>query len=136
MAPTVVLLDGVPEAVIGSAGSNRIRSAILQTIIAVVDDGLGAQDAIDRDRVHCEEGAVEAEPGVDPDGLARVEAASWPVHRWKERNLFFGGVQAAVRDAGTGALSGGGDPPPHFSRPEVLTILREYYAGLCAPAQR
>ncbi|MEJ7717047.1 MAG: gamma-glutamyltransferase [Thermoleophilaceae bacterium] len=35
MAPTVVLRDGVPEAAIGSAGSNRIRSAILQTILAV-----------------------------------------------------------------------------------------------------
>jgi gamma-glutamyltranspeptidase/glutathione hydrolase len=110
MAPTVVLRGGVPEAVIGSAGSNRIRSAILQTIIAVVDDGLGAQDAIDRDRVHCDEGAVEAEPGVDAEALARVEAAGWPVHRWKERNLFFGGVQAAVRDPDTGVLSGGGDP--------------------------
>jgi gamma-glutamyltranspeptidase/glutathione hydrolase len=110
MAPTVVLRDGRPEAVIGSAGSNRIRSAILQTIIGVVDDGLGAQEAIDRDRVHCEDHAVEAEPGVDPAGLERVEAAGWPVHRWKERNLFFGGVQAAVRDQAGGTLSGGGDP--------------------------
>ena len=110
MAPTVVLRDGRPEAVIGSAGSNRIRSAILQTIIGVVDDGLGAQEAIDRDRIHCEDGAVEAEPGVDAAGLERVEAAGWPVHRWKERNLFFGGVQAAVREQAGGRLSGGGDP--------------------------
>ena len=42
MAPTVVLRDGDPELVLGSAGSNRIRSAILQTIIRVVDDGLRA----------------------------------------------------------------------------------------------
>jgi gamma-glutamyltranspeptidase/glutathione hydrolase len=110
MAPTVVLREGKAEAVLGSAGSNRIRSAILQTIIGVVDDGLGAQEAIDKDRVHCEEGAVEAEPGIDPADLARVEEAGWPVHRWKERNLFFGGVQAAVRDPATGGLSGGGDP--------------------------
>ena len=39
MAPTIVLRDGAPELVLGSAGSNRIRSAILQTIIRVVDDG-------------------------------------------------------------------------------------------------
>ena len=110
MAPTVVLRDGVPEIVLGSAGSNRIRSAILQTIIGVVDLGLGAQAAVDRDRVHCEDGAVEAEPGVDPDTLGRIEAAGRPVHRWAERNLFFGGVQAAVRDLDTGVLSGGGDP--------------------------
>ncbi len=28
------------------------------------------------------------------------------------------------------ALSEGGDVPAEFSRPEVLAILREYYAGL------
>ena len=42
MAPTVVLRDGAPELVLGSAGSNRIRSAILQTIVGVVDHGMGA----------------------------------------------------------------------------------------------
>jgi gamma-glutamyltranspeptidase/glutathione hydrolase len=110
MAPTVVLRDGRPEAVIGSAGSNRIRSAILQTILGVVDEGLGAQGAIDRGRIHVEAGAVEAEPGVDAAGLTQVEAGGRPVHHWKERNLFFGGVQAAVRDPDSGALSGGGDP--------------------------
>src|SRR5207248_309940 len=36
MAPTAVLRDGVAELVLGSAGSNRIRSAILETIIRVV----------------------------------------------------------------------------------------------------
>jgi gamma-glutamyltranspeptidase/glutathione hydrolase len=108
MAPTLVLRDGEAEAVLGSAGSNRIRSAILQTILAVVDDGLDAQAAVEIDRLHCEEGAVEAEPGVDPEALARIERAGWPVHRWSERNLFFGGVQAAVRSPS--GFSGGGDP--------------------------
>ncbi|MGH2837399.1 MAG: gamma-glutamyltransferase, partial [Thermoleophilaceae bacterium] len=44
MAPTLVLHDGHPELAVGSAGSNRIRSAILQTIINVVDRGRSAQD--------------------------------------------------------------------------------------------
>src|SRR6185503_553812 len=42
MAPTAVLRDGAPELVLGSAGSNRIRSAILQTIVAALDHGLRA----------------------------------------------------------------------------------------------
>src|SRR3954447_12772573 len=58
MAPTVVLRDGTPEVALGSAGSNRIRSAILQTILGVVDEGLGAQDAVNRPRVHFEGGVV------------------------------------------------------------------------------
>jgi len=106
MAPTVVLRDGRPELVLGSAGSNRIRSAILQTIIRVVDDGLRAGDAVEAPRVHFEDGVVYAEPGID---TAPLEAAGRAIGRFRERNLFFGGVQAVERDAG-GGFWGGGDP--------------------------
>jgi gamma-glutamyltranspeptidase/glutathione hydrolase len=106
MAPTAVLRDGVAELVLGSAGSNRIRSAILQTIIRVVDEGLRAGDAVDAPRVHFEGGVVYAEPGID---TSEVEAAGRPVARFRARNLFFGGVQAVVREQG-GAFWGGGDP--------------------------
>src|SRR5205823_4478851 len=37
MAPSIVMREGEVELVLGSAGSNRIRSALLQTIVAVVD---------------------------------------------------------------------------------------------------
>jgi gamma-glutamyltranspeptidase/glutathione hydrolase len=110
MAPTVVLRDGSPEIGLGSAGSNRIRSAILQTILGVIEDGVGAQAAVERPRVHYEGGVVEAEPGVDEEALAALERDGWKVQRWRERNLYFGGVQAAARDRETGELSGGGDP--------------------------
>ena len=110
MAPTVVLRDGVPEVALGSAGSNRIRSAILQTILNVVDAGLGAEEAVAHPRLHFEGGVIEAEPGVDPEGLDALEREGWSVQRWRERNLFFGGVQAVARDPQTGELSGGGDP--------------------------
>jgi gamma-glutamyltranspeptidase/glutathione hydrolase len=110
MAPTVVLRDGEPEVALGSAGSNRIRSAILQTILAVVDEGLSAAGAVERPRVHYEGGVVEAEPGVDPDALDKLEREGWQVQRWRERNLYFGGVQAVARDPVSGELSGGGDP--------------------------
>jgi gamma-glutamyltranspeptidase/glutathione hydrolase len=110
MAPTVVLRDGVPELALGSAGSNRIRSAILQTILRVVADGLPAQEAVEAPRVHYEGRVVEAEPGIDEAGLAALEREGWPVQRFREPNLYFGGVQAAARDPETGELSGGGDP--------------------------
>jgi gamma-glutamyltranspeptidase/glutathione hydrolase len=110
MAPTIVLRDGLPEVVLGSAGSNRIRSAILQTILRVVADGLPAQEAVEAARVHYEGKVVEAEPGIDEAGLAALERDGWRVQRFRERNLYFGGVQAAARDPETGELSGGGDP--------------------------
>src|SRR2546430_9797176 len=85
MAPTVVLRDGVPEVALGSAGSNRIRSAILQTILGVVDEGLTAQEAVDRPRLHYESGTVEAKPGVDEVQLVALERDGWEVRSLSER---------------------------------------------------
>jgi gamma-glutamyltranspeptidase/glutathione hydrolase len=106
MAPTIVLRDGAPELVLGSAGSNRIRSAILQTILRVIDDGLHAPDAVQAPRVHFEDGVVYAEPGID---TASLEQSGRALGRFRERNLFFGGVQAVQRDP-SGEFWGGGDP--------------------------
>jgi gamma-glutamyltranspeptidase / glutathione hydrolase len=111
MAPTVVLsADDQPEMALGSAGSNRIRSAILQTIIGVIDHGLPAQEAVSSSRLHVEGREIDAEPGVAGEALDRLEAGGWRVRRWSEQNLFFGGVQAVARNPETGELTGGGDP--------------------------
>jgi gamma-glutamyltranspeptidase/glutathione hydrolase len=110
MAPTVVLRDGEIELGLGSAGSNRIRSAILQTIVRAVEQGMGAGDAVRAPRLHFEDGVVQAEPGIDEDALARIEARGIPVRRRPAINLFFGGTQAVAREGGGGAVSGGGDP--------------------------
>ena len=78
MSPTVVLGDGGDvELVLGSAGSNRIRSAILQVIVGAVDHGLPASDAVLAPRVHFEDGVVYAEPGRWRDALR----AAGPRHR-------------------------------------------------------
>lgn len=107
MAPTIVLEDGRPELVVGSAGSNRIRSAILQVIVNAIDHGMDAQPAVDAPRLHFEDGLVYAEPGIDG---ATLEAAGRSLAWFREPNLFFGGCQAAERHHGTGSFSGGGDP--------------------------
>jgi gamma-glutamyltranspeptidase/glutathione hydrolase len=109
MAPTIVLAGDNVEIALGSAGSNRIRSAIVQTIANVVDREMDAQQAVDAPRIHVEGDLIDAEPGVDEPSLDWLGAHDWTLRRWSERNLYFGGVQAVVRDA-TGDLSGGGDP--------------------------
>jgi len=110
MAPTVVLRDGEIVLALGSAGSNRIRSAILQTVVRVVEQGFPVAAAVEAPRLHFEQGTVQAEPGIDPGALDRIEARGVPVARWPSLNLFFGGTQAVARDPRTGELSGGGDP--------------------------
>jgi gamma-glutamyltranspeptidase/glutathione hydrolase len=110
MSPTVMLRDGRLEAGLGSGGSNRIRSAILQTIVRLVADGLDVAGAVVAPRVHFEAGAIQAEPGIDEAALARLEARGYDVVRWSALNVFFGGVHAVSRDPDTGELRGGGDP--------------------------
>ena len=110
MAPTMVLHDGEVAVGLGSGGSNRIRSAILQTVLRVVADGMPVADAVRAPRVHFEDGVVQAEPGVDESALARLEELGMSVARWKRPNLYFGGVHAAARDPRTGMIEGGGDP--------------------------
>jgi len=107
MAPTVVLRDGEPEIVLGSGGSNRIRSAILQTVVNVVDRDMRAQPAVEGPRLHFEDGVVYVEPGIDTSGL---EHSGHGLARFQDRNLFFGGVHAVERNPADGSLSGGGDP--------------------------
>ena len=106
MAPTIVLRNGAAELAVGSAGSNRIRSAILQTIIRSIDEAMEAQAAVQAPRVHFEDGVVYTEPGVPTAGLERAGRTLGP---FRERNLFFGGAQAAARGI-DGGFSGGGDP--------------------------
>jgi gamma-glutamyltranspeptidase/glutathione hydrolase len=108
MAPTVVLgSDGEVELVLGSAGSNRIRSAILQTIVGVVDHGLDARAAVEAPRMHLEGDTIYAEPGIDLTGL---DAGGRTLAPFRAHNLFFGGAQAVERDRISGRLSGAGDP--------------------------
>ncbi len=109
MAPTVVMRDGEVELVLGSAGSNRIRSALLQTIVGAVDHDLDARAAVDAPRVHFEGDVLYAEPGIELDELRLAgEEEDIEIVRFAEPNLFFGGVQA-VRRRGS-RLTGAGDP--------------------------
>ncbi len=109
MAPTIVMRQGDVELVLGSAGSNRIRSALLQTIVGVVDRGLRAPEAVAAPRAHFEAGIVYHEPGIEP-GVERRSTGGErrEVVRFHEPNLFFGGVQAVQRHGEE--LIGAGDP--------------------------
>ena len=109
MSPTLILKEGQVRAGLGSAGSNRIRSAVLQTTLNLLS-GVEPQSAVDAPRIHLEGDVLQAEPGVDEQALKKIELAGREVFRWNERNLFFGGVQIVTRDPETGKMDGAGDP--------------------------
>jgi gamma-glutamyltranspeptidase / glutathione hydrolase len=108
MAPSVVLRDRHPRLVVGSAGSLRLRGAILQIVVNVVAHGLGVQEAIERPRIHLEATHVHTEGGNDPAELDRLESWGYELARWRRRNLFFGGA-AAVELLDDGRIAAAGD---------------------------
>ena len=107
MAPSVVLRDGRPRLVVGSAGSLRLRGAIMQIVVNVVAHGLGVSEAIERPRVHLE-GRVNVEGGNDPREVDRLESFGYELARWRSKNLFFGGA-AGVELLEDGTLAAAGD---------------------------
>ncbi len=108
MAPTLLLGSDGDAVVTGSGGSNRIRSAILQVIINLLDFGLPLEAAVSRPRIHLEGDLLSMEPGIarTVSNALRDEFPNQQV--WQEKSLFFGGAHS-VRRSHDGVLQGAGD---------------------------
>lgn len=115
MAPTVTLSPEGAVTALGSGGSNRIRTAILQVLVNRLDRGMGLADAVSAARIHVERGGtVSFEDGPWTENFCEGEREGLlefcpDAERWPERNLFFGGVHTARRTR-DGAFEGAGDP--------------------------
>ena len=103
MAPTILLEENIPKLVLGSAGSNRIRSAIIEVIERHLRFGNGIQKAVDAPRMHLEKNELFFEPGFDSKIISEAKK-HYSVNEFKDLNLFFGGVNAV-----TGNYTGGAD---------------------------
>ncbi len=110
MAPTLAEWPDGRVLVLGSGGSNRIRTALLQVLCAVLARGESLEQAVAAPRLHVERGGhLDIEAGW-PDETVAALAALWPDHRvWPDRSMFYGGVHAVER-ASNGALAAVGDP--------------------------
>jgi gamma-glutamyltranspeptidase/glutathione hydrolase len=98
MAPSLLVRPGRASVVLGSGGSERIRSALTQVIAALVLDDQPLREAVLAPRLHVPaSGVAQVEPGLDADALA-VLAASRAVNVWSGLDLYFGGVNAVDTD--------------------------------------
>ena len=107
MAPTVLSAEDGTRTALGSGGSERIRSALLCAVTALVDRGASLADAVAAPRLHWDRSRLQVEPGLPPDVLAAL-AAGRPVHEWSARDLYFGGVHAVSRRP-DGSVDAAGD---------------------------
>ncbi len=108
MTPVIVLKNGQTRLVLGSGGSIRIRSAIMQVLSNLLDYRMRLQDAVNAARVHVESGALQCEAGFDPDAVAQLEEMGYPVNRWPVRSIYFGGAHSVSRTE-DGRLVAAGD---------------------------
>jgi gamma-glutamyltranspeptidase/glutathione hydrolase len=108
MAPTILYDVNNYAISLGSGGSNRIRTAILQVLIQLLDFKLPLASAVDAPRIHFENGLLNMETGFGQLHEANLYDAIKDVKYWTSRNLFFGGVHAVLQNGNN--LIGKGDP--------------------------
>ncbi|HEX7133129.1 MAG TPA: gamma-glutamyltransferase [Iamia sp.] len=105
MSPTVVVgPDGRTEVVVGSGGSKRIRSTIVQVLVGVLVHGLDPRAAVDAARAHWDGDHTEVEPGLPP-AARDLLAARGPVNTWPGPSVYFGGAHLVVP-----GIAAAGDP--------------------------
>lgn len=108
MTPAIVLNQGKVRLVVGSGGSIRIRSAILQVLSNLLDFRMRLADAVNLSRVHLENGVLQCELGYDHSAIDALAAEGYPVNRWDRRSIYFGGAHSVSRTP-AGKLVAAGD---------------------------
>ena len=98
---------------LGSGGSNRIRTAVLQVLANLALRNLPLADAVAAPRLHIERGFLDFEDVLvdelfDEDDRRAITLAFEEHRAWAEPSLYFGGVHAAVLTP-RGALEAVGD---------------------------
>ena len=108
MSPTVVLKGGSPVLVLGSGGSNRIRSAVTSALVNSLHFGVDLDTAVNAPRLHVEGDKLWFEADDNkPEAYDELQSRWTDASRFSGPNMFFGGVHATARlDSG---LVGGGD---------------------------
>jgi gamma-glutamyltranspeptidase / glutathione hydrolase len=115
MSPTLAFRgpgEGPPgvRLALGSSGSERIRSAIVQVLSHVLDHARPVDEAVRLPRLHPDGPVVQCEGGF-PEATADALAEDGEqVVRWPDRNLYFGGAQGVTFDPGASGFAAGGDP--------------------------
>ena len=110
MAPTLIEHQGGRLTMLGSGGSNRLRTAILQVLVNLLDFELPLAEAIRCPRIHREENWLDVEPGWPEASVDALAGVADELRKWERCSLYFGGVHAAELDPRRSRVSGAGDP--------------------------
>ncbi len=102
MSPTVALGPAGLELAGGAAGGTRLRSALVQVIAGILDEGLTPADAVSRSRLHPAADVIHLEPGFDEEVSAKLEEGGYEVRAWPTQHHYFGGVSVVTPNGAAG----------------------------------
>ncbi len=105
MSPTILSSPEGDLVSLGSPGASRIPTAIVQTLVNVVNLGLSLKGAVNAPRIHAEGDLFAYEAGARRPDLSEYERTL----AYDEPNMFFGGVNA-VRRTAEGTFEAAADP--------------------------
>ncbi len=106
MAPGIAQAPDGRRISFGSGGSNRIRTAIAQVLVNLIDGDMPLEDAIAAPRLHLEPDMLHIEGGIDQEMIDRPERFADGHRFWPDISFFFGGVHLAACDtAGRGDVA-------------------------------
>jgi len=108
--PSMVLREGRAVMALGSPSGTRIINAIAQTLIHVLDHGLGLQQAVNLPRIHWSGDEFELEGDVPEKAQNLLRAFGHELVLRNSCSPWFGAVQAVARDPVTGLCHGAADP--------------------------
>jgi len=111
MSPCMALKKGRPHIALGSGGSNRLRTAILQTFVKIIDFKMPIKEAINSPRIHWEANELSIEPGFSKQTLKGLHDIESKTTYFRDINIFFGGVHTVLRNGSKKfPWDGAGDP--------------------------
>jgi gamma-glutamyltranspeptidase / glutathione hydrolase len=102
MSPLLALDAHGPALAAGAAGGTRLRSALVQVVAGILDEGLVPDEAVSRPRLHPVDGLVNLEPGLGEEVVEALEQLGVEVREWPERHHYFGGVSVVTRSGAAG----------------------------------
>ncbi|MBH67672.1 MAG: gamma-glutamyltransferase [Rhodospirillaceae bacterium] len=109
MVPTIVFKEGQPVIIVGAIGGSVIISAVLQTIINIIDYGMSPMEAVSVPRIHCEGNLLHVEARIEGSQIAKLASFG---HKVQKSPYSFDPIMArahviALSDKG---WRGGADP--------------------------
>ena len=96
MAPVIAERDDGVGIVFGSGGSNRIRTAILQVLVHLIDGKMSLRESVKASRLHYENEVLNIESGLSEEVYKKLKTHYPQLNYWEEPNLFFGGTHACI----------------------------------------